>query len=193
MCEPVTIGTATITATQMIMAGMAVAAGGVAAYGAHQSGKFQQQVAKNNAKTAEIARDNEMRQGAIEDQQQRWKIRALMGKQSAGIGANNVVSSSGSALDILGETAMFGEVDLKTIRNNAARRAWGYDVEKQNSLSEGKLAKYGGNMTAAGTLLSTGAQVAGMFPGSGGGSSFSSGGSSGYQLGGTSNTHRGGI
>ena len=88
---------------------------------------------------------------------------------------------------------MFGEVDLKTIRNNAARRAWGYDVEKQNSLSEGKLAKYGGNMTAAGTLLSTGSQVAGMFPGSGGSSFGLTSGSSGYQLGGTANRHRGGI
>lgn len=155
MCDPVTLGVVSLT--------MSVIGGGVSAYSQYQQGKYQNQVAKNNATVAGIKAQNELRSGAAEDQQQRWKIRALMGKQSSAIGANNVVGSTGTALEMLGETAMFGEVDLNTIRNNAARRAWGYDVEKSNSLAEGKLAKYGGKMGAFGTLLSTGAQAFGQW------------------------------
>lgn len=155
MCDPVTMG--------VVSMGLVAAAGGVTAYTQVQQGKYQNQVAQNNAKVAGMQAQDALRSGAAEDQQRRWKIRALMAKQSAGFGANNVVGSTGTALDILGESAMFGEVDLNTIRNNAARKAWGYDVEKSNALAEGKLAKYGGKMAAIGTLLSTGSQVAGMW------------------------------
>lgn len=156
MCEPVTIAAI----------GMALTAGSgiVAAKTQYDTGKMEARIEQNNARVADAQAKNALIKGAQEDQQQRWKIRALAGRQSAAIGANNVVGSTGTSLDILGETAMFGEVDLTTIRNNAAREAWGYQTEASNRRFAAKAAKYRGKSQAFGTLLSTGAQVAGMWP-----------------------------
>ena len=45
--------------------------------------------------------------------------------------ANGVDLSSGSPLDILGDTAMYGELDALTIRSNAEREAYGYRVQSR--------------------------------------------------------------
>lgn len=155
MCEPTTL--------LLIGAGLTAATGAVSAKAQYDAGKYTAKVEQNNAKVADMQAQDALRKGAQEDLQQRWKIRALAGKQATAAGANNVVGSTGTTLDILGETAMFGEVDLNTIRNNAARESWGYKVEASNRRAAAKGAKYQGKMGAIGTLLGTGAQLAGQF------------------------------
>lgn len=73
--------------------------------------------------------------------------------------ANNIDSSSGSALDLIGETAQFGEEDALSIRANAAREAWGYKVGANDSRNQAKLTKAAGKNKATATLLSTAAQA----------------------------------
>lgn len=156
MCDP-TGGLATAAII------MTAASGVVSAQSQMASAKYEARIEQNNAKVADMQAQDALRKGAQEDQQQRWKIRALAGKQATAIGANNVVGATGTALDILGETALFGEVDLTTIRNNAARASYGYQVEASNRRAAAKGAIYKGKTGALGTLLGTGAQVAGMF------------------------------
>lgn len=164
MCAPIlAAGAAASSWLAPVAIGLTAASGIVSAKSQIDAGNYAAKVAENNAKVADIRAQEELRKGAQEDLQQRWKIRALAGKQATAIGANNVVGSTGTALDILGETAMFGEVDLNTIRNNAARASWGHKVEASNLRAEAKASKYQGRMGAFGTLLSTGSQVAGMW------------------------------
>lgn len=54
----------------------------------------------------------------------RLKSRQLKGSQRAALAANGVDLGFGSALDILNDTDLFGEIDAETIRDNAAREAW---------------------------------------------------------------------
>lgn len=152
MCEPTTIAI-----------GLTALAAGTAAYGQYQSGKFQEAQAKTNAELAEHQALDAQRRGAIAEEEQRARVRALLGAQRSTFGANNVVSSTGSPLGILTETAQYGELDALTVRNNAAREAFGYRVDSMNSRNRGQLARLQGNYGAAATLLAGGAQSYGIW------------------------------
>lgn len=54
----------------------------------------------------------------------RLKSRQFKGSQRAALAANGVDLGFGSALNMLNDTDLFGEIDAETIRDNAAREAW---------------------------------------------------------------------
>lgn len=155
MCEPTTL--------TYIAIGTTLASAGVAAYSQYQTGKYEQAVAKTNAKIAEDQAIDAQRRGAIEEEEQRARVRALLGAQRATFGANNVVSSTGTPLGLLAQTAQYGEIDALTVRNNAAREAFGYRVDAMNSRNRGRLARRQGNLGAASTLLAGGSQAYGIW------------------------------
>jgi hypothetical protein len=54
------------------------------------------------------------------------KYGALAGRQRSALAASGTDVQSGSALDLLGDTRLMSDLDAQTIRNNAAREAFGY-------------------------------------------------------------------
>lgn len=144
-----------------------VIAGGYAAVQQRRMGQYQEDVAEENAKVAKLQAENAKQAGNVEEERARARVRMLMGQQRAAMAANNVDLSTGSPLDILGDTAGQGYADAALIRSNAVREAWGFDVGAQNERQRGKAARWNGNAQATGTLLSTGAQAAGMWGQSG--------------------------
>ena len=62
--------------------------------------------------------------------------------------------NSGSAIDIVGDTAAASEIDALTIRNNAQREAYGDKVQAGNFGADAKLsaarASYADNMASLG-------------------------------------------
>lgn len=151
MCEPMTI------------AAIATAAG--AAYSAHsqnQAGKYNAAVANENAKLAEGSAQDAIAQGEADVARYRTQIRALRGRQRAAIGSSNI-ELSGSPLDIMVDTATIGELDVQTIRNNAARNAYGFRTQGLNFRAQAKLDRYAGRTGAIGTLLTGGAQAYGLY------------------------------
>lgn len=169
VCEPTTL--AAISAITTI-------AGGV--YGAQaqrQAGKYEAEVAEQNAKIAGIQAEQARQTGNIEEERQRMRVRQMIGQQRAAFAANNV-EVSGSALDVLGDTAGFGFADATQIRSNALREAWGFNVQQQNEVGRARAARIGGRNAAIGTLLTTGAQATGMWAQSGGGNPFRRSGAS---------------
>ena len=129
-----------------------------AAYNANmqrQQGKASQQIAENNATLARADAEATNAAATREQEQQSWRTRAMMGQQRAAIAANNLDPTLGTPADILGETALLGEVDQQTIRMNAARQAWGYEQQAQQYQTQGKLDRWGGNAAATGTVLSS--------------------------------------
>lgn len=139
-----------------------------------KQGQMNAQIAENNAQLAEADADATNALATREMEQQAWRTRIALGEQRVAIAANNVDPTLGTPAELLGETAMFGEVDQQTIRQNAARQAWGFNAQAQNARTEGQMAKWSGNAQATGTILGAlGSAAGGM---AGGGMSMGGGG-----------------
>lgn len=158
MCEPTTL-----------MAVATLATGAFTAYTQNQQGKANQQIAENNATLARADADATNAAATREQEQQSWRTRAMIGQQRAAIAANNLDPTLGTPADILGETALLGEIDQQTIRMNAARQAWGYEQQAKQHQAQGKLDRWGGRMAATGTILGSLGQAANIGYGAWGG------------------------
>lgn len=142
---------------------LAVAGTGLQVYGMVQAGKDQDRIERQNAKSAEAAAADASRRGAIEEDEHRNRVRALLGSQRATFGANNVDSNTGSPLGLLVETATRGELDALTIRNNAARESFGLKTEAKNARARGAAAKKSGMFGGAATALTGGTNAYGIW------------------------------
>lgn len=156
MCGP-----AAIPILFAVSTALTVAAGVQQAKAATAAGDAQAAQAKENAKAANVQAQNAVLTGQVEEDRRRQQTRAMLARQRTAIAANNVDMSSGSAADILGDTAAIGEQDALMIRANAAREAWGYKVDANNSMNQGRMAKAAAKNQATGTYLTTAANVAG--------------------------------
>ncbi len=157
MCEIATIAAvASIGGTIMGAVGQ-LQAGDAAAKAAN----YNAAVARNNQIIAEQQAQDALKRGQIAEDEQRRKTAQIRGAQRASLAASGVALDQGAPLDILGDTAAFGELDALTIRNNADREAYGYRVQGMNFAAEAGLAdaragaaRQAGMIGAAGTLLS---------------------------------------
>lgn len=162
MCE--------VATASLVLAGVATAMG---AYGTYQQGQqqkaqaeYQAAVANNNAIIAERQAQDSLDRGRVEEQQHRLKVAQMKGTQRSALAASGVQVDSGSALDVVADTAMMGEFDALTIRNNAEREAYAYRVQGSNYQAEsglyslaGRNAARNGSFGAATTLLGGAAQI----------------------------------
>lgn len=154
MCNPL--------AFMAVSTGISLLAGGVQYKASKDAQAYNSAMAKTNAKVAEDNAIDAERLGQIEATERRMKTRQELATQQVGFAAQNV-ELSGTALDILGDTAMFGEADERRIRADAARRAYGYRMEGFNIKAQDKLDRYKGRMDRVGTVLTTASSVAGSY------------------------------
>lgn len=77
----------------------------------------------------------------------------LIGSQKAGFAASGVATNSGSALDVLADTAMISKADQDVIQNNAARTAWGYDTQATNFENKSRFDKNAGDAASDADIL----------------------------------------
>lgn len=125
-----------------------------------RAGRYQDRVAQHNARLAEQAAADALDRGSVEESRQRARTGQLIGSQRAAYASAGVDVASGSALDVVGDTAAIGELDARTIRNNAAREAWGLQAAAYNLRAEGKLARAAARSRSRAL---TGAAVAQLF------------------------------
>lgn len=154
MCDP-----ATLLISSLALTG---ASGLYGAAAANEAGKAEQRVADQNAAVARQQAEQAKQIGNIEEERQLRRVRAALGSQRAAIAANGLDVNSGTALDLQAETAGFGAADALNLRANALRQAWGFDVESVNQTNRGRAARTAGRNQAIGTLLTTGASMAGQ-------------------------------
>lgn len=155
------------TATQVygqVKAGQASRAAGEKAQKASES---QAQLADFNASVAELQAKDAIERGAETESRFRTTIRGTIGQQRAGIAAGNIDVGFGSAVDVQADSAFLGELDAVKIRNNAAREAWGYNVQAKDLRKRAEIARKEGvyleaagrqnqsaaNLAAAGSLI----------------------------------------
>jgi len=134
-------------------------AGAVTAYGQREAGRYNAAVAETNAALADMSAQDALARGTAEESRYRMNIRQLQGRQRAAIGSSGI-ERSGTALQALTDTAAIGELDLLTIRNNAAREAFGYRTQGLNYRAQARLDRFSGRVGSFATILGTEAQVA---------------------------------
>lgn len=150
MCEAITI--ATIAAT--------VVSGAYQAKGQYEQGKYQAKVSKNNAIIKNQLAADALNRGRVAEDNKRMQVAQAKAMQRAQFGASGVDVNLGSASDIQADTAMIGELDALTIRNNAEREAYGFRVGASNDEAQSVLNKKKGKSDAIGTILSSGSKAA---------------------------------
>jgi len=156
VCEPITASTAVI-----IGISAATAAAGAAV--SYAGGKAAADTARYNQKLAQLAAADALRRGDIVEGEHRRQVANLISRQRAQLGASGAVVDVGSALAITEDSAALGELDALTIRNNAAREAWGYQAQASQFGAQAQTASVLGTTQAATTLLTGGIETYGAY------------------------------
>ena len=131
-------------------------AGAIKAQASWESGQLER-----NAALMDFQAKEAVRMGEKEAQQRALQTKKLMGRQRAVAAAQGIDVDSGSALDIAQETAGMGALDVATIRNNAWKQAWGFQVQASNARSQANMTRVQGKYNARQTLITGGMQAAG--------------------------------
>ena len=146
------------------MAAAALAVGGMAmqAIGSIGEGnaeyEAQQLNARNSLYNARLARE----QAQDDARRQRISADKQLGDMRSSYAASGVVSSQGSALDVLQESAAAAELDNLMIKHQGEMRARGYEQESQVAQMRGRAARTRGYMNAGGGALSGASRLLGM-------------------------------
>ncbi|HGM6983317.1 TPA: hypothetical protein ACKQD1_004320 [Serratia marcescens] len=156
MCEPTTI-----------IAGASLALAAVSAYGQVQQGRSAAKVANENANAQEIAAKDTVNAGNAQADQQRKQTRQLQGQQAAAFGAAGTDMTSGSALNIFGNTAQGGQLDSLTTINNAERQGAGLNFQAGVSRAQGQIDRNKANLGATTTILNSSLKAYGAYQSSG--------------------------
>jgi hypothetical protein len=124
----------------VVLAGTAIASTVIAADGRSRAAQSQAtqanysaQVARNNQLAVQRTAGLVRQQGESDAQKQQLKTAALIGSQRAALASQGGDIDSGSPLDIAGDTARAGFSDTAAIRNNAAWKAYGYELQANDA------------------------------------------------------------
>ena len=100
---------------------------------------YQAEVARQNARIANQNASNERQEGIEEARLTRMKNLQKVASQQSSLAANNVDISSGTALDIVEDTATMGELDALNTRYNSETRANAYEQQANNYNNQAQL------------------------------------------------------
>ena len=162
MCNPLALTALTIAST-VVTAGGQIYAGNAAA----AQGKYENQIADQNAKLEEASREDAFNRRNIEQMRLWRQVGQKLGEQRAGAAAAGLDTNFGSPADIQRDTMTIGTEDSSTLNDNFNKEIKGYDINAANYRAQGQAAIMRGNAArtagfigAGGTLLSGAAQVA---------------------------------
>lgn len=132
---------------------------GASAYGSMRSGKETKGIYDRNAQIADLQAQDAIERGAVQEKMQRRQTEQVIGSQRTSLAAQGVDVNKGSAMDVQADAAYLGELDALTIKNNAAKEAWGYKVQAQDARFKGKIAKREGEFGAFKTILGSAGEL----------------------------------
>ncbi len=140
-----------------------VVGGVVSAIGAKQQADAQANAANYNAAVARNAALFAQQQGEVNAQAADRRTAAMIGRQRAAYAAGNLDVNTGSPLDIQADTADMGRLNSLTIRNNAARQAYGYQANANLDAASASNYETAGNTAMIGSLVGTATDVGGKW------------------------------
>jgi hypothetical protein len=126
---------------------------------------YQAKVAENNRQIATWQSEDALQRGQTAINQHQLKVAQLRGTQRASLAARGIDLGQGSALDILSDTEVMGQIDANTIADNFAKEAWAYRNQASNAggdaaLLRGRADGISPGAAAAGSLLTSAGSVA---------------------------------
>lgn len=165
MCDPITLGV-TALAFAAVGAGVNAYATYQAQSAANAAAEYNAKVAERNKQIADMQAERAEQQGEIDAKQHRLKVAGMIGEQRSDLAGSGVVVDEGSALDVIQDTAEWGELDALTIRNNAAVDAWGYRTQGLNYQAQAdasRMSKRSAGGAAGMSLLSDTTKIGSQF------------------------------
>lgn len=123
------------------------------AYAHEKAGRTQKKLLERNAQIARYQAEDAIKRGDVAAERRLTQSQQVIGAQRAALASQGVDVNSGSAAEAQASTAYLGELDAVTLRNNATREAWGYQVQASDLMLRGEYAKQTGEHQAAATLL----------------------------------------
>lgn len=155
-----------MAALSAILAGGAVASGGLGLASAYsqaeatkQAGAFNAKQMEMNARLSDLQADDSIRRGDNEAAQVKKQAKQMVGSQRAALAAQGIEVDSGTAADIQADTQDMGEIDAMTVKNNAWREAWGFKQQALNSSGQAMMTRAESANKARNTLLTGGMQA----------------------------------
>ena len=123
------------------IAGSATSALGAAFTGSAQANMYNYQaaVANMNSQIAKQNADYEVALGEQRTQKVAMASQARTGTITAGAGASGLDINSGSKSEVIASSEKLGQYDEAIQRSDAARRAYGYEVEAADFTAQGAL------------------------------------------------------
>lgn len=163
-------------APALVLAGVALAGAAMQVDSQNKAQDYQNKVDANNAQLARNQAADAAAMGDLESERSTWRTRAMEGAQRAAIAAQGIDSEFGTPQELLGETALFGEMEQQQIRLDAARRAWGFNADARNTENQNRASRFAtkskNNATIIGGLMQAGGAVGGGGFGGGGSTSI---------------------
>lgn len=145
------------------LAGAAIGAVGQVEQGeaASNAAKYNASVAAANATVAKQSAAYAGAAGASQAEQASLKTRADVGAIEANQAAGGIDVNSGSALDVRSSASELGELNALSVRSNAARTSYGYQVQAASDTAQGQLDTYQAGADASGADIAAGGTVLG--------------------------------
>jgi len=125
----------------------------VTAYSQYQAGRTNDIFATTNAAGADYQAKDALSRGKTAVARHRERVSQLLASQRVGYAAQGIRIDDGSALEVQQDTAQQAELDVLTIKNNAAMEAFGYRAQARDYRVQGKLGKIAARGEATNTLL----------------------------------------
>lgn len=122
-------------------------------------GVYDQTVADTNAKISDLESTQTIAAGDISASRKELETQQKVGAMRAVAGGSGIDVSNGSSLLERISTKAVGTIDEQTIRNNAARQAWGFKTQAIMDTYQGQFARMTASNEATQTLLSGGLQA----------------------------------
>lgn len=145
-----------------------IASTGIGAFGAIKSGQASAASARYNAAVtadnAQIQKNNASlaaQAGEAQAGMSEMKTRATVGAIAANQAAAGIDVGSGSALDVRSSARELGELDAINIRSNAARTAYGYQVQSSSDTSQSQLDRFQAGQDSTAGFVNAGSTILG--------------------------------
>lgn len=145
----------------------------------NQQADYSERMSRINKRLSDMQADDAVERGNTQARNVEKQGKQVLGSQRANFAAQGIALDSGSAQDIQTETSEMTALDALTVRNNAAREAWGIRFQGAQGVANASLQAAGMRREAGSTLLTGGLRAAaGMADaygrsGGGGGSRYS--------------------
>lgn len=113
-----------------------------------------------------------LRKGSLEAQQLRQEGTQLIARQKVAYGNSGVATDSGTPLAVMADTRRTSELEALRRENDAAAEAWGYDVQRTQSIENkdakvraARRAQYGSILSGIGQFTGGAMSAGSMFGG----------------------------